>query len=73
MTRPAITEEQVTEASRKFKAAVQQLPPVVDAAQCTPCIALKTKACTVFYPNNGNGGWNPYGGKGVERCPAVLL
>ena len=43
--------------------------PVVDAAICCSCGALKTKACHAFYPG---GGWNPYGGKGVQPCPAVL-
>lgn len=46
--------------------------PVVDAARCCACAALKVKACTIFYPHQNGGGWNPYGGKGVKQCPAVL-
>jgi hypothetical protein len=41
--------------------------PVVDAAYCNGCPALKI--CSAIVPN---GPWNPAPGNGVKACPGVV-
>jgi len=51
-----------------YKVALKKTDPIVDAAICCSCPALKTKACEAFYPG---GGWNPRA-PGVKPCPGCL-